>query len=433
MPNSTPRSERVTRATVFAFATTAAMALVGYILMLPVLQIPSQGMATILLAIMAIGCIRAGQSSERPVRTSAIVGGLIALFTLLIIGSVFSDLEQGDETPSLAIMVAGWLVFGVVIGLVCGFLSRLLRSRFQPNALWTTRLALVTCLASLALLALGGVVTSAEAGLAVPDWPNTFGTNMFLYPLSKMTGGVFYEHAHRLFGALVGLMTLSLTIALFINRHSLPTRLLGILVSLWVIGQGILGGLRVDDNPLDTSLEGGSPIDALGIVHGVTGQMFVAMLSMLVAMTHTRWQMPPISVTKAATTRMVALVALITLLIQIALGALLRHSDLSSHAIFTHVGFSLVAAVTTILIALRFQDHARQGGGRLYKKLGMSTMHTLVLQMVLGGVALWAVMTSSEAVEATTRDLVFSTAHQTLGAILLVLVTQCWLWSRRLT
>ena len=47
------------------------------------------------------------------------------------------------------------------------------------------------------------------------DWPNTFGTNMFLYPLSKMTGGIYYEHAHRLFGALVGLTTIGLAVRLW--------------------------------------------------------------------------------------------------------------------------------------------------------------------------------------------------------------------------
>jgi len=48
------------------------------------------------------------------------------------------------------------------------------------------------------LLFIGGLVTSKGAGLAVPDWPTTFGYNMFLYPWSKMVGNIFYEHSHRL-------------------------------------------------------------------------------------------------------------------------------------------------------------------------------------------------------------------------------------------
>ena len=65
-------------------------------------------------------------------------------------------------------------------------------------------------MATLFLLIAGGLVTSAREGLAVVDWPNSFGYNMFLYPPSRMTGGIYYERAHRLFGSLVGLTVLVL-------------------------------------------------------------------------------------------------------------------------------------------------------------------------------------------------------------------------------
>ena len=68
----------------------------------------------------------------------------------------------------------------------------------------------VTVAATFLLVVAGGLVTSNEAGLAVVDWPNSFGYNMFLYPLAKMTGGIYYEHAHRLYGSLVGLTTIVL-------------------------------------------------------------------------------------------------------------------------------------------------------------------------------------------------------------------------------
>jgi cytochrome c oxidase assembly protein subunit 15 len=64
---------------------------------------------------------------------------------------------------------------------------------------WTSAFAWVTATATFFLLAIGGIVTAQEAGLAVVDWPNSFGYNMFLYPLSRMTGGIYFEHAHRLF------------------------------------------------------------------------------------------------------------------------------------------------------------------------------------------------------------------------------------------
>ena len=88
-------------------------------------------------------------------------------------------------------------------------------------------------------------MTSAEAGLAVADWPTSFGYNMFLYPFSRMTGGIYYEHAHRLLGALVGLTTLVL--ALFLQRVETRrwVRRLGWAALLMVVVQGVLGGLRV--------------------------------------------------------------------------------------------------------------------------------------------------------------------------------------------
>ena len=68
--------------------------------------------------------------------------------------------------------------------------------------------------ATFILLMAGGLVTSNRAGMAVPDWPATFGSNMFLYPLSKMTGGIYFEHTHRLLGTFVGLAAITLAVFL---------------------------------------------------------------------------------------------------------------------------------------------------------------------------------------------------------------------------
>src|SRR5436305_12713818 len=55
------------------------------------------------------------------------------------------------------------------------------------------------------LLLVGGSVTVYRVGMAVPDWPTTFGINMFLYDFVNAPWGVYLEHSHRLFGAAVGL------------------------------------------------------------------------------------------------------------------------------------------------------------------------------------------------------------------------------------
>ena len=58
--------------------------------------------------------------------------------------------------------------------------------------------AVLTAMLTFVLLCSGGLVTSHGAGMAVPDWPNSFGYNMFLFPVSRWVGGIFYEHTHRL-------------------------------------------------------------------------------------------------------------------------------------------------------------------------------------------------------------------------------------------
>ena len=85
----------------------------------------------------------------------------------------------------------------------------------SSNNPWLHCFALLTALATLALIALGGLVTSHGVGMAVPDWPNTYGYSMFLFPVSQWVGGILYEHSHRLMGALVGLLTLLLAGALW--------------------------------------------------------------------------------------------------------------------------------------------------------------------------------------------------------------------------
>ena len=59
---------------------------------------------------------------------------------------------------------------------------------------------------------MGGLVTSHGAGLAVPDWPNSFGYNMFLFPPNQWVGGILYEHTHRLMGTVVGFLSVGLVV-----------------------------------------------------------------------------------------------------------------------------------------------------------------------------------------------------------------------------
>jgi cytochrome c oxidase assembly protein subunit 15 len=129
------------------------------------------------------------------------------------------------------------------------------------------------------LICSGGLVTSHEAGMAVPDWPNTFGYNMFLFPVSRWVGGVFFEHTHRLIASTVGLLTVILCIALFVIESRRWVKTLGLIAVGAVIVQGILGGLRVTENNV-----------VLGLFHGCLAQSFFALMATIALVTSRFWE-----------------------------------------------------------------------------------------------------------------------------------------------
>jgi heme a synthase len=95
------------------------------------------------------------------------------------------------------------------------------------------------------LIFAGGLVTSTESGLSVPDWPNTYGYFMFFFPLDKMVGGIFFEHTHRLIASMVGFLILVLAVWLWRSEPRGWVRRLGFIALAAVITQGILGGITV--------------------------------------------------------------------------------------------------------------------------------------------------------------------------------------------
>jgi cytochrome c oxidase assembly protein subunit 15 len=140
------------------------------------------------------------------------------------------------------------------------------------------RFALLTAIATFLLLGAGGLVTSHEAGMSVPDWPNSYGYNMFAFPISKWTGGIFYEHTHRLWASVVGLMTTVLAIWIWRKDSRQWMKWLGVIAFLLVVAQGVLGGLRVT-----------MKMDSLGIFHGVVAQTFFVLTCALALFTSRFW------------------------------------------------------------------------------------------------------------------------------------------------
>ncbi len=236
---------------------------------------------------------------------------------------------------------------------------------FTPASPWLHRLALLTALATLALIGIGGLVTSHGAGMAVPDWPTTYGYNMFFFPISQWVGGIFYEHTHRLVASVVGLLTALLAGWIWVRETTGVLRKVGlgwIILTLGLMGvrtqpmflalacvalgviaycvtkvasearplrwwaaiafsvvlvQGVLGGLRV------TALA-----DWLGIFHGTLAQCFFVLVCALALVTSAGWEQLKAEAQCVALPTQVRNFLLITTLLllgQLALGASMRH------------------------------------------------------------------------------------------------------------
>jgi cytochrome c oxidase assembly protein subunit 15 len=114
-----------------------------------------------------------------------------------------------------------------------------------PTNVGLHRFAILVAAATLLLVFAGGLVTSTDSGLSVPDWPTTYGYNMFTFPLSKWVGGIRFEHSHRLIASLVGLLTIVLAVWIQRREGRRWVRRLGWAALGLVVAQGMLGGLTV--------------------------------------------------------------------------------------------------------------------------------------------------------------------------------------------
>jgi cytochrome c oxidase assembly protein subunit 15 len=230
---------------------------------------------------------------------------------------------------------------------------------------WLNWFAVFTAITTLALIGLGGLVTSHGVGMAVPDWPNTYGYNLFMFPISQWIGGVFYEHTHRLLASFVGLLTTVLAMWLWIRETKGSTRASAIAAMVFVIGimgvrkmpvfltlasiapivigygiyrfmrdqtslrwlgltafaavilQGVLGGLRV------VWIK-----DEIGIFHAMLAQMFFVLTATIALFTSRTWtsaiaRNAEMKISKGA--RRIVILSSVLILTQLILGACMRH------------------------------------------------------------------------------------------------------------
>jgi cytochrome c oxidase assembly protein subunit 15 len=131
-----------------------------------------------------------------------------------------------------------------------------------------------------ALIFAGGLVTSTGSGLSVPDWPNTYGWFMWAFPVSKMVGGIFYEHLHRLIASTVGFLIVVLAVWLHRAEPRPWVRRLGYIALAAVITQGVLGGITVL----------WYLPDAVSIAHASLAQIVFCLTATIALVTSRGWQ-----------------------------------------------------------------------------------------------------------------------------------------------
>src|SRR5437867_7581188 len=273
------------------------------------------------------------------------------------------------------------------------------------------RLAAATAAATLVLLFVGGLVTSTGSGLAVPDWPLSFGQ---VFP--PMVGGVLFEHGHRLVAALVGCLTLLLPLWIAIAEPRPMVRVTGLLALFAVVLQGVLGGITVLYKlPL-----------AVSVTHACLAQAFFCLTVVLAIVTGPGWATPP-GRTASEESALVLLAGTTTAVVfgQLVLGALMRHMGaglaipdfplafgrvlppLATPYITVHfahrVGALAVAAAVATTVGAVLRERA---AGPWLRRPALLAAGLVLVQLTLGALVIW----SGRAVLPTTTHLVVGAA-----------------------
>ncbi|MGB8355469.1 MAG: COX15/CtaA family protein [Chthoniobacteraceae bacterium] len=181
------------------------------------------------------------------------------------------------------------------------------------------RFSMLVVGATLCLIFIGGLVTTKDAGMSVPDWPTTFHYSMFSYPVAKwvstdaVESGVFYEHSHRLFASLVGMLTTALAIWIWIADSRRWMKMLGLAAFLLVAAQGVLGGLRVAMSSV-----------TFAMLHGCTAQAFLCVLVFISAALSPWWNAAPAAGENLRGIRRTAWLLVTVTYIQIVVGVIMR-------------------------------------------------------------------------------------------------------------
>lgn len=429
------------------FASAVLMWVVAWILHLPGVSVPNAIAIPLLLVPLLAMCLLwiPGVSSDQRLKVGVISGLIAGLVNLLILGSFITEqpestAEMGESANNLApnafVVVIGSIAISIAIALVGAFIVKGKQSDALGARMWLSRLAWVTALTYIPLIAVGGAVTSTDSGLAVPDAVTSYGAISVLFPLKLMAEPrIFLEHSHRLFGTLAGLTTIVLMLRVVIARVQMLPKVLSVALFIGVLAQGILGIVRVADEST-----------AFAIIHGVFAQLVFALAFVIAIMLTRNWIIasPSEEVSFAAKkARTIMVLALVALIIQLIFGALTRHLH-SSHSMLAHMGFSFVV-VSLIIIGGAFciRTGKADESGRSIRIYGV-LLHAIVVWQFALGFATLGLAWRSESPELPTAETldtaeqiepigaIIATLHQVSGAALLATAVCALAWAIRL-
>jgi heme a synthase len=261
---------------------------------------------------------------------------------------------------------------------------------------WLHRYSVLLAVCTLFLVVAGASVTSKEAGLSVPDWPLSYGQVM-----PQMTGGVFFEHGHRMVATLVGFMTIILAVWLALVETRSWMKKMGFAALAAVIVQGLLGGLTVK-----LMLP-----PAVSISHACLAQLFFSTTVAIALFTSKNWLQGPEIVEDHGwpSLRSLAILTPAMVLIQIALGAAFRHRAIG---VLAHVLFSMVVTLA-VLFTATFVMH-QFPGHRALSTAAKALLGVTFLQVMLGVAAYY---TRLQAAQEPLAMVLTTVAHVATGGL----------------
>jgi heme a synthase len=275
--------------------------------------------------------------------------------------------------------------------------------------------AVFTACCTFLLIIAGALVTGNDAGLAVPDWPLSYGS---LTP--PMIGGIFYEHGHRMVASFVGFLTVILAIWLWKRDDRAYVRRLGWIALAVVVTQGILGGITV-------LFFLPAPIS---VMHACLAQAFFCIVSSLALLTSESWNRSASSVAgdvKGVSVRQLSVWTVVAVYAQLILGAALRHSKAG---LLWHVLGAFVVTFLVICTVARVYKYYANISALFRPAMILGIL--LAAQLSLGVGSYLVRLASREDVQPGALMVAMTTAHVATGAAVLVTSLLLTLQCRRL-